>query len=199
MPALAGEWEVRLHGGARGVPRLPGLPPRIVPRVTRRVVCPCGCGTGAQGIWSSAGGRAARGCRRAARTQEAEARGGGGGGVAWVLQRRPLVLVWTSSGYGTGTELTPVATSVPHGACAACQVSVAVEAQRRAGLPFVSVLADPTYGGVSASYAMQADVRIGVAKARIGFAGPDVILNTMFETNQAEYDKACPNVFQSSE
>lgn len=49
-----------------------------------------------------------------------------------------------------------------------------MEALRRAGLPFVSVLVDPTYGGVSASYAMQADVRIAVAQARIGFAGPQV-------------------------
>jgi len=51
---------------------------------------------------------------------------------------------------------------------------VAVEALRRDGLPFVSVLADPTYGGVSASYAMEADIRIGIAEARIGFAGPAV-------------------------
>ena len=35
------------------------------------------------------------------------------------------------------------------------QVSVAVEAHKRAQLPFVAVLSDPTYGGVSASYAMQ--------------------------------------------
>jgi len=59
------------------------------------------------------------------------------------------------------------------------KVSVAVEALHRAGVPFVSVLNDPTYGGVSASYAMQADVRIALSDARIGFAGPAVILNTM--------------------
>ena len=46
---------------------------------------------------------------------------------------------------------------------------------------------------------MQADVRIGVAKARIGFAGPDVILNTMFEADQGAYDEACPEQFQSAE
>jgi acetyl-CoA carboxylase carboxyl transferase subunit beta len=60
------------------------------------------------------------------------------------------------------------------------KVSVAVEALRRAGLPFISILFDPTYGGVSASYAMQGDVRIGISDARIGFAGPQVILNTMW-------------------
>ena len=79
------------------------------------------------------------------------------------------------------------------------KVSVAVDAHRRAGVPFVSVLEDPTYGGVSASYSMQADVRIGVANARIGFAGPGVILNTMFEQNQAAFDLACPPIFQSAE
>ena len=79
------------------------------------------------------------------------------------------------------------------------KVSVAVEAHRRAGLPFVSVLQDPTYGGVSASYAMQADVKIAVAHARIGFAGPDVILNTMFDQKQDAYDAACPDRFQSAE
>lgn len=52
------------------------------------------------------------------------------------------------------------------------KVSVAVQAHREARLPFVSVLSDPTYGGVSASYAMQADVRIASsATTRIGFAG----------------------------
>ncbi|CAM9750893.1 unnamed protein product [Pylaiella littoralis] len=79
------------------------------------------------------------------------------------------------------------------------KVSVAVEALRRAGVPFVSVLADPTYGGVSASYAMQADVRVAVGSARIGFAGPAVILNTMFEMDQSKFDEACPENFQSSE
>mmetsp|Transcript_13785 Transcript_13785/g.44957 ORF Transcript_13785/g.44957 Transcript_13785/m.44957 type:complete len:1276 (-) Transcript_13785:333-4160(-) len=79
------------------------------------------------------------------------------------------------------------------------KVSVAVEAHRRAGLPFVSVLEDPTYGGVSASYAMQADVKIAVSRARVGFAGPGVILNTMFDMNQARYDNDCPAEFQSAE
>ncbi|KAH8081013.1 pyruvate carboxylase [Aureococcus anophagefferens] len=79
------------------------------------------------------------------------------------------------------------------------KVSVAVAAHRRSGLPFVSVLEDPTYGGVSASYAMQADVKVAVAGARIGFAGPGVILNTMFDADEANYDAACPAEFQSAE
>lgn len=79
------------------------------------------------------------------------------------------------------------------------KVSVAVEAHRAAGLPFVSVLEDPTYGGVSASYAMQADIKVAAEGSRIGFAGPGVILNTMFEMNQERYDKHCPPDFQSAE
>lgn len=73
---------------------------------------------------------------------------------------------------------------------------MAVDALRREGVPFVSVLSDPTYGGVSASYAMQADVRVAVGSARIGFAGPAVILNTMFEMDQSKFDEACPENFQ---
>ena len=78
------------------------------------------------------------------------------------------------------------------------KVSVAVEALHRAGVPFIAVLNDPTYGGVSASYAMQADVRIAFSDARIGFAGPAVILNTMCEADQAKFDTQCPADFQSA-
>ena len=78
------------------------------------------------------------------------------------------------------------------------KVAVAVQALHEAGLPFVAVLSDPTYGGVSASYAMQADVKIALSDARIGFAGPAVILNTMCEANQHKYDTDCPADFQSA-
>jgi len=78
------------------------------------------------------------------------------------------------------------------------KISVAVEAAHRASIPFVSVLNDPTYGGVSASYAMQADVKIALSDARIGFAGPAVILNTMCGADQAVYDTQCPPDFQSA-
>lgn len=78
------------------------------------------------------------------------------------------------------------------------KVSVAVEALQRAHLPFVVVLNDPTYGGVSASYAMQADVKIALSDSRIGFAGPQVILNTMCAADQSKYDDTCPADFQSA-
>ena len=60
-----------------------------------------------------------------------------------------------------------------------------------AGLPFVSVLTDPTMGGVSASFAMIGDVVIAEPKALIGFAGPRVIEQTVRET--------LPEGFQRSE
>ena len=60
-----------------------------------------------------------------------------------------------------------------------------------AGVPYVSVLAHPTTGGVSASFAMLGDINIGEPKAQIGFAGPRVIEQTVRET--------LPEGFQRSE
>jgi len=59
------------------------------------------------------------------------------------------------------------------------------------GVPFISVLTDPTMGGVSASLAMLGDVIIAEPKALIGFAGPRVIEQTVRET--------LPEGFQRSE
>ncbi len=59
------------------------------------------------------------------------------------------------------------------------------------GLPFISVLTDPTMGGVSASLAMLGDINIAEPKALIGFAGPRVIEQTVRET--------LPEGFQRSE
>lgn len=49
------------------------------------------------------------------------------------------------------------------------------------GLPYISVLTDPTMGGVSASIAMLGDINIAEPKALIGFAGPRVIEQTVGE------------------
>lgn len=59
------------------------------------------------------------------------------------------------------------------------------------GIPYISVLTDPTMGGVSASLAMLGDVNIAEPKALIGFAGPRVIEQTVRET--------LPEGFQRSE
>jgi acetyl-CoA carboxylase carboxyl transferase subunit beta len=52
---------------------------------------------------------------------------------------------------------------------------------REAGLPYIVVLTDPTFGGVSASYAMLGDVQIAEPGAQIGFTGARVIAQTIRE------------------
>lgn len=62
---------------------------------------------------------------------------------------------------------------------------------KQVGLPFISVITDPTMGGVSASFAMLGDIIIAEPKALIGFAGPRVIEQTVRQV--------LPEGFQSSE
>ncbi|MDO6707148.1 acetyl-CoA carboxylase, carboxyltransferase subunit beta [Photobacterium sp. 1_MG-2023] len=71
------------------------------------------------------------------------------------------------------------------------KTSAALERLSAKGLPFVSVLTDPTMGGVSASLAMLGDINIGEPKALIGFAGQRVIEQTVREK--------LPEGFQRSE
>jgi acetyl-CoA carboxylase carboxyl transferase subunit beta len=71
------------------------------------------------------------------------------------------------------------------------KTSSALARLARAGLPFISVLTDPTTGGVSASLALLGDINIGEPRALIGFAGPRVIQQTVRET--------LPEGFQRSE
>src|SRR5437870_12699056 len=59
------------------------------------------------------------------------------------------------------------------------KISAALARLGSAGLPFISVLTDPTTGGVTASYAMLGDLNIAEPKALIGFAGPRVIEQTI--------------------
>jgi acetyl-CoA carboxylase carboxyl transferase subunit beta len=59
------------------------------------------------------------------------------------------------------------------------KISAALARLDRARLPYVSVLTDPTTGGVTASFAMLGDVNIAEPKALIGFAGPRVIEQTI--------------------
>ncbi|MDH3693976.1 MAG: acetyl-CoA carboxylase, carboxyltransferase subunit beta, partial [Gammaproteobacteria bacterium] len=61
---------------------------------------------------------------------------------------------------------------------------------RQRGLPFVSVLTDPTMGGVSASLAMSGDVIIAEPNALVGFAGPRVIEQTVRETLPEGFQRA---------
>ncbi len=59
------------------------------------------------------------------------------------------------------------------------KVSAALARLDRAGLPYLSILTDPTTGGVTASFAMLGDFNIAEPKALIGFAGPRVIEQTI--------------------
>lgn len=59
------------------------------------------------------------------------------------------------------------------------KTSAALSKLKRAGLPFISILTDPTTGGVTASFAMLGDLNIAEPKALIGFAGPRVIEQTI--------------------
>lgn|SRR5665647_466244 len=60
----------------------------------------------------------------------------------------------------------------------------------KAGLPYISVLTDPTMGGVSASFAMLGDIIIAEPQALIGFAGPRVIEQTVRETLPDGFQRA---------
>ncbi|MGD8673089.1 MAG: acetyl-CoA carboxylase, carboxyltransferase subunit beta [Thiogranum sp.] len=71
------------------------------------------------------------------------------------------------------------------------KTSAALARLSKAGVPFISVMTDPTMGGVSASLAMLGDMNIAEPHALIGFAGPRVIEQTVRET--------LPEGFQRSE
>ncbi len=71
------------------------------------------------------------------------------------------------------------------------KTSAALTRLSRRGLPFISVMTDPTMGGVSASFAMLGDIHIAEPNALIGFAGPRVIEQTVREQ--------LPEGFQRSE
>jgi acetyl-CoA carboxylase carboxyl transferase subunit beta len=88
------------------------------------------------------------------------------------LERRQPVIVISCSG---GARMMEGALSLMQMA----KVSAALARLDRAQLPFVSILTDPTTGGVTASFAMLGDLNIAEPKALIGFAGPRVIEQTI--------------------
>jgi acetyl-CoA carboxylase carboxyl transferase subunit beta len=70
------------------------------------------------------------------------------------------------------------------------KTSAALTKLSQAGLPYISVLTDPTMGGVSASFAMLGDIIIAEPNALIGFAGPRVIEQTVRETLPEGFQRA---------
>jgi acetyl-CoA carboxylase carboxyl transferase subunit beta len=88
------------------------------------------------------------------------------------LEKRAPVLVFSSSG---GARMQESIMSLMQMA----KSSAALAKLKKAGVPFISVLTDPTTGGVTASFAMLGDLNIAEPKALIGFAGPRVIEQTI--------------------
>jgi len=101
----------------------------------------------------------------------------------WALaQRAPLVIISCSS----GARMMEGALSLMQMA----KISAALGRLDRAGLPYISVLTDPTTGGVTASYAMLGDLNIAEPKALIGFAGPRVIEQTIRQKLPAGFQRS---------
>ena len=100
------------------------------------------------------------------------------------LETRAPVLVFSSSG---GARMQESILSLMQMA----KTSAALAKLKDAGIPFISVLTDPTTGGVTASFAMLGDLNIAEPRALIGFAGPRVIEQTIRQT--------LPEGFQRSE
>ena len=70
------------------------------------------------------------------------------------------------------------------------KISAALARLDRARLPYISLLTDPTTGGVTASFAMLGDVNIAEPKALIGFAGTRVAAGTTGETHPEGFQRA---------
>ncbi len=98
-------------------------------------------------------------------------------------KKRPLIVVSASS----GARMQEGAVSLMQMA----KISAGLMRLDEAKLPYISVLTDPTTGGVTASYAMLGDLNIAEPNALIGFAGPRVIEQTI--------RKSLPEGFQRSE
>jgi acetyl-CoA carboxylase carboxyl transferase subunit beta len=100
-----------------------------------------------------------------------------------LAERRPLIVVSCSG----GARMMEGALSLMQMA----KIAAALGRLDRAGVPYVSILTDPTTGGVTASFAMLGDVNIAEPRALIGFAGPRVIEQTIRQK--------LPDGFQRSE
>jgi acetyl-CoA carboxylase carboxyl transferase subunit beta len=88
------------------------------------------------------------------------------------LEKKAPVMIFSSSG---GARMQESILSLMQMA----KTSAALAKLKKAGIPFISVLTDPTTGGVTASFAMLGDLNVAEPKALIGFAGPRVIEQTI--------------------
>jgi len=92
--------------------------------------------------------------------------------IELAIKTRSALIVFSASG---GARMQEGAISLMQMA----KISAALARLDEAGLPFISVLTDPTTGGVTASFAMLGDLNIAEPGAQIGFAGPRVIEQTI--------------------
>ena len=99
-----------------------------------------------------------------------------------LADRHPLIVVSCSG----GARMMEGALSLMQMA----KISAALGRLDRAGVPYISVLTDPTTGGVTASFAMLGDVNIAEPKALIGFAGPRVIEETIRQKLPAGFQRS---------
>ena len=88
------------------------------------------------------------------------------------IETRSALIIFSASG---GARMQEGAISLMQMA----KISAALARLDEAGLPFISILTDPTTGGVTASFAMLGDLNIAEPGAQIGFAGPRVIEQTI--------------------
>jgi len=99
------------------------------------------------------------------------------------LEERKTLIVISCSG---GARMQEGALSLMQMA----KISAALARLDRAGLPYISILTDPTTGGVTASFAMLGDLNLAEPRALIGFAGPRVIEQTIRQTLPDGFQRA---------
>ena len=99
-----------------------------------------------------------------------------------IAEKRPLVLFSASGGARMHEGILSLMQM--------SKTSAAIACVKEAGLPYISVLTDPTTGGVSASYAMLGDINITEPRSLIGFAGRRVIENTIRQKLPADFQSA---------
>ncbi len=92
--------------------------------------------------------------------------------VEAALRRKAAMIMVTASGGARMQEGILSLMQMP-------RTTLAIQMLHEAGLPYIVVLADPTTGGVTASYAMLGDIHIAEPGALIGFAGPRIIEDTI--------------------
>jgi acetyl-CoA carboxylase carboxyl transferase subunit beta len=104
--------------------------------------------------------------------------------IMQAIEHKTPVVIFTTSGGARMQEGI-------HSLMQMAKIDAALNLLDDAGLPYITVITDPTYGGVTASFALQGDINIAEKGARLGFAGRRVIEQTI--------RKDLPNEFQTAE